>query len=350
MGQILEHRVFNPGVNEVQLSDPRGGDGRVYPSWHVFISHMQIQSNGEAARLAEMIEYLGGMPWQDMKSTNLTEEGMKHGVLNSKVLVLLLTSDLLTRPFCLLEIKTAIDANIPIIILREEDKRFFPWSFEKWKSNRVWDRHSQKWIRSDRQNASVWDRQTMSDGTVVWVDKASGKAQLEAPPAPNVNSATGTASSGPYASMAQPLGKPADPVHFSAAEHLQIRDTIEAHKDRMLTIRRRHFEVDALVREIFRRIDHKLPDDASLDRLSCVGDMTLAAVFAPGVPADGGGEDMAKALRATVEAAGAKWSVDCTTATHIIIVLTGGLLGTPTVASQVCGCSCDLIQMSRQPP
>ena len=335
MAQILEHRVFNPGVNELQLSDPRG-DGRFFPSWHMFISHMQIQSNGEAARLAQMIEYLGGMPWLDMKATNLTQEGMKHGVLNSKVFVLLLTSDVLTRPFCLLEIKTAIDGNIPIIILREEDKRFFPWSFEEWKSNRMWDRHYRKWVRSDRQNASIWEKQTMSDGTVVWVDKASGKAQLEAPPALKGNDAMDTASSGPYANMAQPLGNPADSLHFSAREHLQIRDTIEAHKDEMLTIRRRHFEVEALVREIFRRIDHRMPDDAPLVRLPGIATMTLACLFAPGVPAAGGGEDMANALQAAVEAAGAKWSVDSATATHIIILLTGGLLATPALASQVC--------------
>ena len=78
---------------------------------HTLLSHVQAQANGEAARLAQMIEHLGGLPWLDMKATNLTVEGMKSGVRNSKVFVLLLTSDVLTRPFCLLEIKTAIDAG-----------------------------------------------------------------------------------------------------------------------------------------------------------------------------------------------------------------------------------------------
>ena len=77
----------------------------------MFISHMQVQANGEAARLAQMIEHLGGLPWLDMKATNLTVEGMKCGVRNSKAFVLLLTSDVLTRPFCLLEITIAIDAG-----------------------------------------------------------------------------------------------------------------------------------------------------------------------------------------------------------------------------------------------
>ena len=70
-----------------------------------------MQANGEAARLAQMIEHLGGLPWLDMKATDLTIEGMKCGVRNSKAFVLLLTSDVLTRPFCLLEINTAINAG-----------------------------------------------------------------------------------------------------------------------------------------------------------------------------------------------------------------------------------------------
>ena len=59
----------------------------------MFISHMQVQANGEAARLAQMMEHLGGMAWLDMKATNLTVEGMKYGVLRSKVFILLLTAD-----------------------------------------------------------------------------------------------------------------------------------------------------------------------------------------------------------------------------------------------------------------
>ena len=77
----------------------------------MFISHMQVQANGEAARLAQMIEHLGGLPWLDMKATSLTAEGMLCGVRNSASLVLLLTSDVLTRRFCLLEINAAIDAG-----------------------------------------------------------------------------------------------------------------------------------------------------------------------------------------------------------------------------------------------
>ena len=67
--------------------------------------------------------------------------------------------------------------------------------------------------------------------------------------------------------------------------------------------------------------------------------MTLTAVFAPGVSAVGGGEDVAKVIQVATEAAGVKWlSAGQKTATHTIIILTGALLASPSLAKQVCPC------------
>ena len=109
IAQILEHTLFTPA----NALAPRTAlsDGRWFQTWHMFISHMQVQANGEAARLAQMIEHLGGTAWLDVKAVNLTVDGMMCGVRNSKAFVLLLTSDVLTRPFCLREISTAINAG-----------------------------------------------------------------------------------------------------------------------------------------------------------------------------------------------------------------------------------------------
>ena len=109
IAQILGHNLFEPN-NALPPRKPLS-DGRWFQTWHMFISHMQAQANGEAARLAQMIEHLGGLPWLDMKATDLTAGGMMYGVRNSKAFVLLLTSDVLTRPFCILEIHTAINAG-----------------------------------------------------------------------------------------------------------------------------------------------------------------------------------------------------------------------------------------------
>ena len=65
--------------------------------------------------------------------------------------------------------------------------------------------------------------------------------------------------------------------------------------------------------------------------------MTLTAVFAPGTAAVGGGEDVAKALRVTMEAAGANWvdAGDAHTYGHTIVILTGALLASPALVKQV---------------
>ena len=64
--------------------------------------------------------------------------------------------------------------------------------------------------------------------------------------------------------------------------------------------------------------------------------MTLTAVFAPGGCAEGGGEDVAKALRSTVEAAGGNWVATGTRGASSVIILTGALLQSPDLAKQVC--------------
>ena len=119
IAQIRKHKLFQ--ASDKLPPRPLLSDGRWFLAWHIFISHMQVQASGEAARLAQMIEFLGGLPWLDMKATNLTEEGMVFSVRNSKAFVLLLTSDVLSRPFCLLEINTAIKAGRFCIVGRRID-------------------------------------------------------------------------------------------------------------------------------------------------------------------------------------------------------------------------------------
>ena len=57
---------------------------------------------------------------------------MKQGVLDSEVFILFLTNAVLTRPFCLKEIGWALDANKPIVIVAEEEERFWPFNLNRW--------------------------------------------------------------------------------------------------------------------------------------------------------------------------------------------------------------------------
>ena len=57
---------------------------------------------------------------------------MQRGVLASDVFLLFLTNSALTRPFCLKEVRWAVEAGKPIIIVVEEDHRFYPFDLHRW--------------------------------------------------------------------------------------------------------------------------------------------------------------------------------------------------------------------------
>ena len=70
-----------------------------------------------------------------MNQDDLTEAGMKQGVLDSEVFILFLTNAVLTRPFCLKEIGWALEAEKPIVIVAEEEERFWPFNLNRWVKN-----------------------------------------------------------------------------------------------------------------------------------------------------------------------------------------------------------------------
>ena len=61
---------------------------------------------------------------------------MRQGVFDSDVFCLFLTNSALSRGFCLKEIKWAMEFGKPIVILIEEEARFFAWNYDRWRSNR----------------------------------------------------------------------------------------------------------------------------------------------------------------------------------------------------------------------
>ena len=60
---------------------------------------------------------------------------MRQGVFDSDVVCLFLTNSTLSRDFCLKEIKWAMEFGKPIVILVEEEARFFAWSPDRWRTN-----------------------------------------------------------------------------------------------------------------------------------------------------------------------------------------------------------------------
>lgn len=148
--------------------------------------------------------------------------------------------------------------GIPIVILREDEKRFFPWEYDQWRANKVpvaevkrvvlyliatthmhtiamqvWDKEQQAFV-SVNQNATEWRQLPDPTGTgTVWINTRTKKYQNVAPAAIKAVASGSRVVQGPYDAMA-------------SGDALLARKLIEEHRDKMLTIRRRDFEVGEL--------------------------------------------------------------------------------------------------------
>lgn len=71
--------------------------------------------------------------WYDQNIDVITVDGMKEGIENSAVFILFLTKGVLTRPFVQFEIRTALRAKKPFIVLHEEDTRHDAFDFAEFK-------------------------------------------------------------------------------------------------------------------------------------------------------------------------------------------------------------------------
>ena len=91
--------------------------------WDFFLSHYQLNGGPQMAQLrAELALHHGKRAWFDKSETPSVKE-MLRGVANSDVFLLFLTRDVLTRPYCLMEIREALRLRKPIILLRETEPR-----------------------------------------------------------------------------------------------------------------------------------------------------------------------------------------------------------------------------------
>ena len=129
MAQILAHAFFAPAAPLATVPARK----------HLFLSHFQKEGAGTAHALFHALRQVGAHAWLDMFEDDLTAPGMKRGVEESDVFVLILTTNVLTREFCRLEIGWALAARKPILVVREDDARFAAFDYDRWRADEVWD-------------------------------------------------------------------------------------------------------------------------------------------------------------------------------------------------------------------
>ena len=128
MSEVLAHRLLCPGA--------AGPEAR-REKYHAFLSHAQADASGTANALYFSYARLGVPCWIDMRQEKLTLEGMRQGVRDSDVFLLVLSKHVLARWFCQQEALEAIAAKKKVQILLEEDPRFLPFDVEAWEASRT---------------------------------------------------------------------------------------------------------------------------------------------------------------------------------------------------------------------
>jgi hypothetical protein len=104
--------------------------------YHVFISHAQMEAGGDVGTLFHVLKQLGLHCWRDMTQNKISLDGMRQGIYDSDVFILFLTNSFMSRWYCRAELATAIEFEKPILVVYEEEERFWPFSLERWR--RAW--------------------------------------------------------------------------------------------------------------------------------------------------------------------------------------------------------------------
>ena len=72
---------------------------------------------------------MGFKVWYDNRADDLTKEGMLKGIEQAAAFILFLSTDILTRPYCQMEIRHAVALKKPIVLLHESDARYGGFDF-----------------------------------------------------------------------------------------------------------------------------------------------------------------------------------------------------------------------------
>lgn len=123
IAEILAHRLLRPD-----------GDAPVVQSmrYSAFLSHAQADSSGTVSTLFFAFKALGLHCWLDMRQQQLTLDGMRAGVRDSRVFIFVLSERILASWFCQQEALCALDEGKQIQLIVEEEPRFHPFDRVGW--------------------------------------------------------------------------------------------------------------------------------------------------------------------------------------------------------------------------
>eukprot|EP00750_Incisomonas_marina_P013427 INCI17318.4.p1 GENE.INCI17318.4~~INCI17318.4.p1 ORF type:complete len:1643 (-),score=275.14 INCI17318.4:498-5267(-) len=154
LNQILSHRFLGGSLVPPSPDVVMAAGGPVIAQnsrrmrYHYFISHMQAEASGDCGTLFHLLTGMGLKCWRDMNQANITEDAMRQGVYDADVFILFLTNSVLSRRFCLMEIGWAIQFQKPILVVQEQEERFWPWDMRRWQ-NDCCTRVRGQWVKGE---------------------------------------------------------------------------------------------------------------------------------------------------------------------------------------------------------
>jgi hypothetical protein len=246
-----------PTVDEVLAHPFLGGDSVMKPlvmRYHGFLSHAQADASGTVAALYLLYKQFGLHTWIDMRQEVLTLEGMRQGVRDSSVFILVLSEHVLGSWFCQQEMLCAIEEQKPIQLIVEQEPRFNPFDIAAWLSA-----NSRATCAELKASLSVLETAKTAAATVEDYKLALEKKQ-EIERVKLELEVIHTSAAG---------GRPGTRMTKTAAGKLQavppeICQMIDANLPNAVTYRRRDFEVDAMMRELCHRNGLVIPKPASV--------------------------------------------------------------------------------------
>ena len=171
--------ALDPPPKEVPANTPIRTRDQRRMRFHMMITHFQSEAAGDTGALASALEHTGMHVWRDVNMRDLTLPGMCQGVMDSDILIVMLSNAVLSRWFCLMEITWALHMGKQIIFVQETDARFYPWDYDRWVSNRcTFDKASAEWKQSDDLQVPFERCQTTFPDVVAEVTRQTQSGEL----------------------------------------------------------------------------------------------------------------------------------------------------------------------------
>jgi hypothetical protein len=104
-------------------------------TFDVFLNHAHESAQDQCSTLCAKLEKAGLRVWYDMQASDLTAQGMEEGVSDSRNVLMFLSDNLMSRPFCQTEQRWGKLYGCSFIGVVEQDPRHSPADFTKEKDH-----------------------------------------------------------------------------------------------------------------------------------------------------------------------------------------------------------------------